>query len=180
MDRVRGKPSITALHPSVDRDFLAGHGDDVVAEDHRALARREQEDVEDTVQGLAPAFWGYLAEERAVQRVGVEHDVRQASDVADPGLVGDRPSARGRGRRVAVPVVVAARQHRPGGLGGCRPAGRGRLLLLPHPLLVRRTALPLLLLAAPLLCQVLAEVFERYVDAVEAAMAVVVGFAVSV
>ncbi|MFE7110813.1 hypothetical protein ACFU98_16290 [Streptomyces sp. NPDC057575] len=45
---------------------------------------------------------------------------------------------------------------------------------------MRRTALPLFLLAAPLLCRVLAEVFERYVDAVEAAMAVVVGFAVSV
>ncbi|MFE3906669.1 RNA polymerase sigma factor [Streptomyces sp. NPDC059153] len=50
LGRVQGAHA-SAVRGESHGDFLAGHGDGVVADDHRALERRGQEDVEDTVQG---------------------------------------------------------------------------------------------------------------------------------
>ncbi|MFB8034196.1 hypothetical protein ACFC5Z_14855 [Streptomyces sp. NPDC056004] len=91
--RAEGEP-YTRVETDLVVEVLAGsgrHGNGVVADDRRALARRAQEDVEDTARGLAPAFWGYLAEERAVQRVGVEHDVGHGRAVCAGRPVRDGP-----------------------------------------------------------------------------------------
>lgn len=126
--RVQGAHG-AAVRGEGHRDLLPGHSDGVGADDHGALGRRAQEDLEDTAEGLAPAFRGHLAEVR-VPANSIGH---------------------GRLKR----------------LQGCRPAGRGGLLLLPRPLLVGCLALLLLLLAAPLFGQALAEVFKRHVRVVE-------------